>query len=51
MEFFDFDLQALRERVQKLNPKAAIIPISAKTGQGIGEWAAWLRAEVKKWNQ
>lgn len=51
MSFFNFDLQTVSERVKKLNPKIQIIPISAKTGQGIAEWAAWLRNEVQQWQQ
>lgn len=51
MEFFNFDLQAVTERVTKLNPHIRIIPISAKTGQGINEWADWIRNEVKSWNR
>ena len=50
MGFFDFDLEAVRERVAKLNPNIRVIPISAKTGDGIEQWADWLRTEVKKWN-
>ena len=26
-----------------------VIPICAKTGEGVDEWADWLRAEVKAW--
>jgi len=51
MEYFDFDLDAVRERVAKLNPDIRIIPISAKTGEGIDEWADWLRNEIKIWNK
>lgn len=47
---FDFDLEAVRERVRKLNPNIKVIPICAKTGEGIDEWAEWLRTEVKSWN-
>ena len=47
---FNFNLEAVKERVKKLNPKIRVIAISAKTGEGIGEWADWIRAEVKKWN-
>jgi hydrogenase nickel incorporation protein HypB len=46
---FDFDIEACRERVRKLNPDIAIIPISAKTGEGIDRWVDWLRKEVKRW--
>ncbi len=49
MAFFDFNMKALEERVKRLNPKVRIIPISAKTGEGVGEWADWIRAEVDTW--
>ncbi len=39
---FDFDMDALKERVLKLNPNIKIFPISAKTGEGVEAWAAWL---------
>lgn len=48
---FDFDFEAVRTRILNLNPKAKVIPISARTGEGISEWANWLRAEVSAWNQ
>jgi len=47
--FFDFDFEACKDRVRKLNPDIAIIPISAKTGEGIDRWVDWLRKEVKRW--
>lgn len=47
---FDFDFKAVEERVKKLNPDIKVIRISAKTGEGIEEWAQWIRTEVKKWN-
>jgi hydrogenase nickel incorporation protein HypB len=49
--FFDFDIDAVRERVKKLNPNIKVIPITAKTGDGVDEWANWLRTEVKNWNE
>ncbi|MBI9053245.1 MAG: hydrogenase nickel incorporation protein HypB [Bacteroidales bacterium] len=49
--FFDFDLEVVKERVKKLNPNIKVIPITAKTGEGIDEWANWLRTEVKNWNE
>lgn len=48
---FDFDLEAVKERVKKLNPNIKVIPISAKTGEGIDQWAEWIRTEVKNWNE
>jgi hydrogenase nickel incorporation protein HypB len=46
---FDFDFEVVKERVKKLNPNIKVIPICAKTGQGIDEWADWIRTEVKNW--
>lgn len=50
MPYFDFDLEACKRYVTKLNPNIKIIPISARTGEGIDEWANWLREQVKQWN-
>jgi hydrogenase nickel incorporation protein HypB len=46
---FDFDFEAVKERIKKLNPNIKVIKVSAKTGEGIGEWADWIRTEVKAW--
>lgn len=51
MPYFDFDLEKCKEYVWKLNPNMKIIPISARNGDGIEEWANWLREEVRKWNE
>ncbi len=50
VDYFDFDLQACIERVKKLNPNVEIIPISAKTGEGIDKFADWIRISKKQWN-
>ncbi len=47
LELSDFDIEAMRERVLRLNPKIRIFEISAKTGQGVEDWSAWLRDEAK----
>lgn len=47
LELFDFDLEACTERARKINPKIKVIPISAKTGEGIEEWVDWLRSAVR----
>jgi hydrogenase nickel incorporation protein HypB len=51
LDRFDFDLDAVSKRAKKLNPGIEIIPISAKTGEGIDKLADWLRREVKSWNE
>jgi hydrogenase nickel incorporation protein HypB len=51
LDRFNFDLDAVIERVTKLNPDIKIIPIAAITGEGMDVWTDWLRSEVKAWNQ
>ena len=48
---FDFDNDAVVERIHKLNPKAEIFFISAKTGEGIDAWCHWLKNQVSEWNK
>jgi hydrogenase nickel incorporation protein HypB len=33
------------------NPKATVIPICAKTGEGVDIFANWLLTEVKNWQK
>ena len=49
LPYFDFDMQKCEQYVHMRNPNAIIIPICAKTGEGIDKWADWLREEVKAW--
>ena len=49
LPYFDFDLEACRKYVTRLNPNMKIIPISARTGEGIDEWADWLRSQIDAW--
>lgn len=51
LPYFDFDIEACKERVLKLNPDMKIIPISAKTGEGMEEWYEWLKQQADKWNE
>ena len=51
LPYFDFNMNALCSRVLKLNPRADIIPVSARTGEGMDLWADWLRREVALWKQ
>jgi len=48
-DYFEFDTEAVKEGVKKLNPNIKVIPISAKTGEGIGEWADWIRGQIDNW--
>ena len=49
--YFDFDLDKCRENVRLRNPKARVLPVCAKTGEGMDDVAAWLLDEIKRWKQ
>lgn len=51
LPYFDFNMEKCKEYIYMRNPKAKIIPICAKTGEGIAEWADWLVEEVRKWRE
>ncbi|MDO4436440.1 MAG: hydrogenase nickel incorporation protein HypB [Coriobacteriaceae bacterium] len=47
--FDTFSMERVRENILMRNPNATIIPICAKTGEGIDVLADWLRAQVADW--
>ena len=51
LPYFDFNLDKCHENVRMRNPKAQVLPICAKTGEGVEAFADWLLAEVKAWKK
>ena len=51
MPYFDFDLEQCKKNILMRNPNAKIIPICAKTGEGMEEWADWLKKETAAWKE
>ena len=49
MPYFDFDLEKCTQYIHMRNPKARVIPICAKTGEGVGEFARWILEQVESW--
>lgn len=48
MPYFDFSMERVEKNIHMRNPKAQIIPISAKTGEGIDQWCDWIREQIKQ---
>lgn len=51
LPYFDFDMEKCEEYVHMRNPEAKVIPICAKTGEGMEAWADWLREQVEDWKK
>ena len=49
LPYFDFDIDRCREYIRGRNPKARVIPVCAKTGEGVDAFAEWIFEEVKNW--
>ena len=49
LPYFDFDLEKCKEYIHMRNPQAQVIPICAKTGEGVDAFATWLLQEVNNW--
>ena len=51
LPYFDFDMHKCEEYVRRQNPNMKIIPICARTGEGVEEFANWLREQVAEWRK
>ena len=49
LPYFDFDMEKCKEYIHMRNPKAVVIPVCAKTGEGVDAFAQWLLEEVRNW--
>ena len=49
LPYFDFDMEKCREYIRMRNPQAKVIPVCARTGEGIEAFADWLLAEISEW--
>ena len=51
LPYFDFDMEKCKEYIHMRNPKATVIPVCAKTGEGVEAFAEWLMKEVARWKE
>jgi hydrogenase nickel incorporation protein HypB len=47
LSYFDFKLDTFPEIISGLNPSARVIPVSAKTGEGMDGWFSWIEEALK----
>ena len=51
LPYFDFDLERFEQAARMRNPKLQIIPVCARTGEGMEEWIRWLKTGIARWKQ
>ena len=47
LPYFDFRLDTFPEIISGLNPSAKVIPVSAKTGEGLDRWFTWIEERLR----
>jgi hydrogenase nickel incorporation protein HypB len=48
LPYVDFDIEKFREYALRVNHNIELITVSAKTGEGFGEWLDWLKMAIIK---
>ena len=51
LPMFDFDVEAVGQRAKQRNPQLEMFPVSARTGEGMDAWIAWLDREIRAWKE
>lgn len=51
LPYFDFDIEKCKAFIRQRNPKAEVILISAKTGEGIDQFAKWIKEQILDWRK
>ena len=45
LPYVDFDMEKVKETALKVNPRLEFISLSAKTGEGMSDWYAWMQKQ------
>ena len=48
LPYFDFDMEAFKNNVELRHPGIPVIPISAKTGEGMDKLVEWLEHQISR---
>lgn len=48
LPFCDCNVELIERRARQINPYVIIFRLSCKTGEGLGEWTAWLTEQMRK---
>ena len=46
LPYLDFDMDGFLGNLRAVNPGAAVLQVSARTGEGVDAWCDWLRAQL-----
>ncbi|GGJ58934.1 hydrogenase nickel incorporation protein HypB [Anoxybacillus voinovskiensis] len=51
LPYLDFDIVQAKEDLIGINPQSLLLPVSAKTGEGMDQWLRWIREGIAQWQK
>lgn len=51
LPYLDFDIAQAKEDLIGINPQSLLMPVSAKTGEGMDQWLRWIREGIAQWQK
>jgi len=51
LPYLDFSVEEARRDLTEINPESNLIPLSARTQEGLHEWFSWIEGAFVKWLQ
>ena len=51
LPYFDFDMEKVTQYAKMRNPNIRVLPISAKTGEGVEALAEYLKEKINNWKE
>ncbi|MEH7354419.1 hydrogenase nickel incorporation protein HypB [Neobacillus drentensis] len=51
LPYLDFSVEEARKDLSEINPESNLLPLSARTQEGLYEWFSWIEGAYSKWIQ
>lgn len=51
LPYLDFDIAQAKEDLMSIHPQSILLPVSAKTGEGMEQWFRWIREGIARWQK
>ena len=48
LPYLDFDVEEARRDLSEINPLSSLLPLSARTQEGLHEWFSWIEGAYER---
>lgn len=49
LDYFDFNIERCKQHIARRNPSSTVLPISARSGEGVDAVVDWIREQARLW--